>query len=335
MRRWIIVLISIVVSAVFLWLALRDVPINEVVAGIQQADFGWIVMSILGVIGALATRAERWRGLLDNRIPLVRAFHILNVTMLLNQLPLRAGEVARTLLATRSGVPIVTAATSIVIERLIDVVVVVVLLAVATSRLPSVPPSVAQAATLFGAAAVFGFVVLVIFARFPQIAHRLLAWFEARLPAVQRLNGRKRLDEVLDGLRPLTQIKHAIHVTIWTVLGWAFSLFTFYALERALNISAVDLLIGSMLGVGLAAFSIAIPMSVAAIGPFEGAVRVAGDAVGMTAVVSTTLGFLFHGITVLVYAFFGVIGLIALGVSLGDVLKQPVQQQPATPPAER
>lgn len=84
MRRWIIVLISIVVSAVFLWLALRDVPINEVVAGIQQADFGWIVMSIFGVIGALATRAERWRGLLDNRIPLMRAFHILNVTMLLN-----------------------------------------------------------------------------------------------------------------------------------------------------------------------------------------------------------------------------------------------------------
>lgn len=323
MRRWIIVLISIIVSAVFLWLALRDVPINEVVAGIQQADFGWIVMSILGVIAALATRAERWRGLLDNRIPLLRAFHILNVTMLLNQLPLRAGEVARTLLATRSGVPIVTGATSIVIERLIDVVVVVVLLAVATSRLPTAPPGVAQAATLFGAAAVFGFVVLVVFARFPQIAHRLLAWFEARVPFIQRLNGRKRLDEVLDGLRPLTQMKHAVHVILWTVLGWAASLFTFYALERALNISGVDLLIGSMLGVGLAAFSIAIPMSVAAIGPFEGAVRVAGDAVGMTAVVSTTLGFLFHGITVLVYAFFGVIGLIALGVSLGDVLKQP------------
>jgi hypothetical protein len=59
-------------------------------------------------------------------------------------------------------------------------------------------------------------------------------------------------------------------------------------------------------------------------------VRVAGDAVGMTAVVSTTLGFLFHGIVVIVYAFFGVIGLIALGVSLGDVLKQPPPTIPAT-----
>jgi hypothetical protein len=264
---------------------------------------------------------------------LTHAFHILNIAMLINQLPLRAGEVARSLLATRSGVPIVTAATSIVIERLIDVVAVVVLLAVAASRLPSAPPGVAQAAALFGVAAVIGFIVLVVFARYPQLAHRLLAWFEARLPLIKRLNGSKRLDEVLDGLRPLTQAKHAVHVTIWTVFGWAFSLFTFYALERALDVSGVDLIIGSMLGVGLAAFSIAIPVSVAAIGPFEGAVRVAGDAVGMTAVISTTLGFLFHGIVVLVYAFFGVIGLVALGVSLGDVLKQPTNPAPSTPSA--
>ncbi len=50
MRRWIILGISVLVSAVFLWLALRDVPINQVIAGIQQADFGWILMSVLGVV---------------------------------------------------------------------------------------------------------------------------------------------------------------------------------------------------------------------------------------------------------------------------------------------
>src|SRR5262245_1242799 len=98
MRRWVILVASLIVSGVFLVLALRDVPISEVVAGIQQADFGWVVLSFLGVVASLATRAERWRGLLDNRISLVNAFHILNITMLLNLLPLRAGEVARTLL---------------------------------------------------------------------------------------------------------------------------------------------------------------------------------------------------------------------------------------------
>ena len=117
-----------------------------------------------------------------------QTLHILNVTMLLNQLPLRAGEVARSLLATRSGVPVVTAATSIVVERLMDVVVVVLILAFALARLPSAPAAVAQAAVLFGAAAVIAFLMLIIFARYPQVAHRLLGWLEAHIPAVKRLN---------------------------------------------------------------------------------------------------------------------------------------------------
>lgn len=322
MRRWLIIAASVVVSGVFLWLALRDVPLTEIVDGIRQADIGWVLLSVVGVFGAQSSRAVRWRGLLDDRVSLIHAIHILNITMLLNQLPLRAGEVARSLLATRSNVPVVTAATSIVVERLIDVVVVVLMLAVALSRLPDAPAAVAQAAMLFGAAAVVAFVVLVAFARYPQAAHRLLAWIEDRIPALRRLNGRRRLDEVLDGLRPLTHARRAVHFIGWTGIGWFFSLFTFYALERALAINGVDLVLGTILGVPLAAFSIAIPVSVAAIGPFEGAVRVAGDAVNMSPVAATTLGFLFHGVTVFSYALFGVIGLVALGVSLGDVMTQ-------------
>jgi uncharacterized protein (TIRG00374 family) len=322
MRRWLILLASLIVSAVFLWLALRDVPFTEVIEGIRQAHFGWVLLSLLGVLGSLASRAVRWRGLLDSRVSLIQAFHILNVTMLLNQLPLRAGEVARSLLATRSGVPIVTAATSIVVERLLDVVAVVLMLAIALSRLPTAPAVVAQAAALFGAAAVIAFLVLIAFARYPQVAHRLLTGVENRVPALKRLNGRRRMDEVLDGLRPLTRAGRAAHAIGWSGIGWAFSLFTFYALERALAIEQVDLMLGMLLGVALASFSIAIPVSVASIGPFEGAVRVAGDAVRMSPVAATTLGFLFHGISVLGYAVLGALGLIALGVSLGDVLTQ-------------
>lgn len=328
MRRWVILAASLIVSGVFLWLALRDVPISEVVAGIQQADFGWVVLSFLGVIGSLAARAVRWRGLLDNRISLINAFHILNITMLLNLLPLRAGEVARTLLATRYNLPIITTATSIVVERLIDVVTVVLMLAVALSRLPSAPAVVAQAALLFGAAALVAFIVMLVFARYPQVAQRVLVALENRFPPIQRLNGRKRIEEVLDGLQPMTHTGRAAHALGWTVIGWTSSLFTFYALERSLNIHDVDLIIGALLGVPLVSFGVAIPVSVMAIGPYEGAVRVAGEAVSMSPVAATTLGFLFHGISVLGYAIFGVLGLAALGVSLGDML----QQQPSKAP---
>jgi hypothetical protein len=249
--------------------------------------------------------------------------------MLLNLLPLRAGEVARTLLATRSNIPIVTTATSIVVERLIDVVTVVIILAVGLSRLPSVPAVVAQVAIFFGAAAVAAFLVLIAFARFPQIPHRILVVLEDRFPPIKRLNGRKRIEEVLDGLRPMTQAKRAAHAIGWTAIGWATSLATFYALERSLNIQGVDLVLGAMLGVPLVSFGVAIPLSVMAIGPYEGAVRLAGEAVSMSPVAATTLGFLFHGISVLGYAIFGVLGLASLGVTLSDMLSQKPPQQPS------
>lgn len=323
MRRWLVIAASVVVSGVFLWLALRGVPLDEVLNGIRQADPVWVLLSLVAAVGSLASRAVRWRGLLDGRIPLMQAFHILNVAMLINQLPLRAGEVARSLLATRSGVPLVTAATSIVVERLLDVVAVILMLAAALSQLPSAPPLMVRAAALFGAAALAAFIVMIIFARYPQRVDALLARLELGLPVLRRFKLRRRIDEVLDGLAPLTQPRRAAHAILWTAIGWTSSTLTFYTLERALGITGANLWLGALIAVTLASFSIAIPVSVASIGPFEGAVRVAGDTVGMSSLAATTLGFLIHGLTVLSYAVFGGIGLLALGVSLGDVLEQP------------
>ncbi len=320
MRRWVFYGVSVVVSVFFLWLALRDVPLTEVWAGIQRADLFWVLVSFVGVFGAQVTRAVRWRGLLDNKIPLGKSMHIVNVMMLLNQVPLRVGELARVLLATRSGVPVVTSATSIVVERLIDIVMVVVLLAFALSRLPNVDPLVVQTATLFGAAAVFGFIVLIVLARYPAFAHRLLVWIETRLPFLKRVNLVRRLEEVLDGLKPLTHLGHAAHAIGWTIIAWGFSLVTFYAVQRSLALQGYDLWLAGALTVPLVAFSIAIPVTVASLGPFQGAVRIGGQALGIAAVDASTLGFLFHGVTVISYAVWGVIGLITLGVSLRDVM---------------
>ena len=324
MRRWIFLAASVIVSAVFLWLALQGVPLNDVINGIRQANIAWILASLVSVFLAITSRVVRWRGLLNNRISFIQAFHILNITNLLNMLPLRAGEVARSLLATRSGVPVVTAATSIVVERLLDVVAVVLMLAFALSRLPSAPAEMTRAGALFGVAAVAAFIVLIVFARYPQVADRLMLWFENRIPLIKRLNGRKRLDEVLDGLQPLTDLRRAAHAIVWTIIAWAMPTCTFYCLERAVGVENIDMLLAALLAVSLASFTVAIPVSVASIGPFEGAVRISGAAVGMGAVAATTLGFLYHGVAVLEYAVLGCIGLIAMGVSLADVTSQPM-----------
>jgi len=187
-------------------------------------------------------------------------------------------------MATRSGVPFVTAATSVVIERLLDILIIVLLIAFSLTQLPNASSSVGTTtAAIFGATAIFGFIVLILFARYPAFAHRIAVTLETRIPLFARLKLRQRLDEILLGLRPLTHAGRAAHALIWTGIAWACSLATFYALERALNITGVNLWLGASLSVPLVAFSIALPVSIAGLGPFQVAVNVGGAAVGMAA----------------------------------------------------
>jgi hypothetical protein len=257
---------------------------------------------------------------------------MLNITMLLNQLPLRAGEVARTLLATRYQVPLMTGATSIVVERLLDTLMVVILLSLGLSQIPDAPAAATQAAALFGVGSVIGFVVLILFARSPAIAHAILGFVERLVPPIKQLGLARLLDHVLDGIKPLTHLRTAIHAIFWTIISWGLSTITFVCYVLAMNVQENTLLM-AIISMTLASFSIAIPLSVAAIGPYQGAVRVAGNAAGLAPVLSTALGFLIHGINILGYAILGTIGLVAMGLSLGDLLKAEEVADPVEVPA--
>lgn len=334
MRRTFIIIASVAVSSLFLWLALRGVPLGEIATNLSRANPLWVLVSVATVFIGLFIRAVRWRGLLDNRVTLRQSYMMFGVTFLLNQLPLRAGEVARSLLAARAGVPFMTAATSIVVERLLDTLIVVVILSVALTQIPLGLPAASQTAALFGIAAVAAFIVLVGLSRRPDIAHNILDFVEKRLPLVKRLNVRHLLDHILDGLKPLTHWRGAVHAIGWSLLSWGWSFGTFFALEMALGIGGDYGLTLTALAISLASFSIAIPVSIASIGPWEGAVRLAGDGVGLEPSISIALGFAFHGVSLLAYAVLGVIGLVAQGVSLGEMLRAPGKQgQPDAAPA--
>lgn len=325
MRRLIVIVASILVSAVLLWIILQDVPLDDVAASIAGAHLLWVLVCLFFAILGLWTRGIRWRGLLQGRIDALDAFFIMGVTFLLNQLPLRAGEVARSLIAAQRGVPFVTAATSIVVERLMDTLLVVLLLAGAVSQLPDVQPEVTRGASLFGVLAVIGFGVLLFFAHRPQVARGILALTFRILPFLERLKLADFLEHMLDGLQPLTNWSTFVHALVWTLVSWATSLLAMFALIRSLDINENTILL-TVLGITLSSLSIAIPVSVAGIGLFEGAIAASGRLVGIGEVAYTALGFLTHGVTVLSYILVGGLGLLRLGVSLEDVFQRDLPQ---------
>jgi uncharacterized protein (TIRG00374 family) len=322
MRRILLIVASVLVSAIILALAVRDVPLADVGRNLANIDPVWAVICLLLVFLGLWARGVRWRGLLDNRMSFMRTFHASNIMFMLNYLPLRLGEVARTALAAREGVPFMTAATSVVVERLVDTVFIVVVLSFSLSGLPQAPAGAAQAATLFGLASLTAFIILIALARYPAFAERLLGWMDVRIPFLKRLPLRRLLHDVLAGLTPLTHWRSAAHLIGWTLIAWAFSFSGYYAAQRALGLANIDFLLNSFLSVALIAFSIAIPLSLASIGPFQAAARLGGTAVGLSPEAALALGVLYHVIAFIGYSALGVWGLIAMGVSLADVTRQ-------------
>jgi uncharacterized protein (TIRG00374 family) len=336
MRQRLFILASIAVSVIFMALVLRDVPLAQVMERIQQINLFWLAICFVFVGLALWTRMIRWRLLLPGYpLPANKAFHIINITFGLNLLPLRAGEVARSLLATRYGVPLMTAATSVIVERLLDVLLVVVLLTGILTQIPGIPPETGRVALFFGIAGFSGFIVLLFFAAFPNVAHRLLAILFRLLPFLRRWQPQLEnlLEQIIEGLHPLTSWRKLLPVVIWTLIAWLASLASLYSLHLALNIQNVNLILSTALGVALASFSIAIPVSIASIGPFQAAIELTGRLVGMERVDSVSLGLIYHAFTSLCYLFWTILAFLDLGISIGDVLKQkrpPAEDAPAT-----
>lgn len=313
-RRQLFFVTSLAVSVGSLALILRSVPFEEVLNSLSKTDPVYLLLSVVAVALSLLTRGVRWWILLNRRITVLESFHMINVMFLGNQLPFRLGEVARGVLATRRGVPLVTSGTSIVVERLIDVLMLVLLIATTVSRMPDAPADLTDQASLFGLLALVGFLILLSFAYAPASAHRLLNRLLRVVKPLQRLPMKTMLSHLLDGLQPLTDIRTLLLTALWTLLAWTAPLAALYFSHLALGIE-VNYAISVPLGIALTAISIALPVSIAALGPFEGAILLTGRLVGMSDADAIALGFLLHGINVICYAAWGTIGLLALGAS--------------------
>jgi uncharacterized membrane protein YbhN (UPF0104 family) len=329
MRRWLLVGLSFGGSAFLLWLVLRGVPLAEVIDGIRQADPFWLLVNAAFVVGTLWTRGVRWAGLLDNRVPLRDAFFVMSISMMLNQLPLRAGEVARSAITLRYDVPFFTSLTSILIERILDLLAVVIVIGLALPFAPGATLEAGQAAFGLGGLAMVSFIGLLFFARWPNVPRRILDRLTRLVPLLGRLPLRRFLDHILDGLQPLMNLRRLAHVLTWTVIAWAVSMGALYALTRALDIPADKQWVTTLLGVSFTAIGLALPLSVASLGPFQAALAFVGTLMLLDPVQAVTLGFLFNGMAVLGYVLWGTLGLFTLGLSLGRVFQQPQAQEAA------
>jgi glycosyltransferase 2 family protein len=302
--------IGIGVSILAFALVFGSVNSQETLEILKSASPGWAAIVAIFLSLDLATRAFRWRRLLApiQHVPYPRALAYLLIGYLANNvLPARLGELVRChYLGDREGISRTTALGTVVVERVVDIAVVVAIAAGAIVVL-SVRGMVANAIIVgaaIGVLLVVGLAVMIAAHRLPG-AERL-ATAVARWPRVGELARRLR-----EGLAVAGRPRTLGEALVLTGIAWTASLLGFAAAGQAVG---VQLTIGqaALLASGTA-LAAAIPSGPASLGTFELAtVRIAA-ALGVADARAFALALLVHATIVALTSVGGVVALVRIG----------------------
>jgi uncharacterized protein (TIRG00374 family) len=113
------------VGLLLLWLAFRNVEYKRLVDGLKEADYRWIIPSLIFALLAYASRARRWELLiysLGYKPTLINTFNALMSGYLANLALPRVGEITRCVaLGKKEKIPVDQLIGTVVIERAIDI----------------------------------------------------------------------------------------------------------------------------------------------------------------------------------------------------------------------
>src|SRR5262249_44822368 len=220
--------------------------VARVVAGARPA---WIVAVVIASLATVYIRAQRWRVLLRplGEVPLYPALSATAIGFGASSvLPFRLGEILRpALLGRQVGVGMSAALSSVVLERLFDMLLVIGCFLTVSLVYPEVPPDMRRGAFSLAALAALGFVLLVVMQRHRQRTDAIVAAVLDRLP--QALGGRLSplVDAFLSGLGGLADLPTVLLVLgysiyLWGVIMLTF-LFSFLALDTPVPLIAASL----------------------------------------------------------------------------------------------
>ncbi len=317
LKHWRIGLLGALVSMLAIAFIATQVNLTLFGEAWSEARYIYIVPCALLLVAGLVTRALRWQILLSGRLSLWRAFNITNVAYLVNGvLPLRIGEVARIYLArrTKKPIPVMQSASTIVVERLLDLLAVVVLTALALAA-GTVPDELRNVGVVIAPLALFGFLFLIWLAGRREFAAKILSAIVERLPVLERFHLLEWLDDFLEGLQPLAQTSALFKALLWTAVSWALSVIAGYVLMFAFYEQGDWAT--TALFIAAASFAIAVPAVPGNVGTYEASILLALGAMGYDPTSGTALAFavMVHGVNVGVYTVTGVMGFIQEGVS--------------------
>ncbi len=311
-------LIGIAISIVSVGLVVKGIEWDAFWTALQRADYWWLIPSLASLFVSVGFKVLKWQMLLApaGKTSRTNIFHSISIGYLVSDvLPGRLGEVASVYTESRldSLSPVAVLAT-VVADRILDVVAVALLLAVA---LPSanLPSWAVESGTLIGVAAVILLALCVVLA-YPvgqKLFMRLLAGapsFPGKTLVV------KWAEELCVGLQGLRGPNAQLRIALVTLAVWLMTVLMFYFGLLAFHIHAP--VWAAVLALALTNLGMVVPSSPGYIGVFHYLVVLALEAFGVEREVALGYAIVVHLLGFLPIGLVGAFSLWRCGLTLMD-----------------
>lgn len=232
-------LIGILFSSLFVYVALRGTSASELQAGLKQADYGYLVPICLLSIFGMYLRSYRW-GIIIHPLEKIHQRVLFPITvvglMAVVLLPMRAGEIVRPyLVSRRSEIHLGSALGTVVVERVFDGLTLMLFLVLITcfTELP-VWAYQAGLSLLFFFLLALLLLVLLVFRR--EFSSKWIGFMLKRLPDRIASSVMRMLNSFIDGLKVLPDARRVTFVGFLSILVWLNMGFCIYLLFHSFHL---------------------------------------------------------------------------------------------------
>ena len=270
-HKWLVAVVGILISVVFLLIAFRNLRPDQVLSHLQEANGGLLLLAAGWYFSAVTVISLRWRFLLKAIQPLALR-HLIPLVCIgyagNNIYPFRGGEVLRTVLLQRQyGVAFARGMTTVVVERVFDGLVMLsfILLPLLVLDIPS--PEVRTVASFGAPIFLIALLLFFVLAARPDVLRRLFKRFSRLLPTNLHFTLGGMVEDVITGLNGLRTPLDLAGAVICSYLSWGLEASVYWIVARAFNLEVGYLTM--LLVVGAVNLAGLIPASPGQFGVFE------------------------------------------------------------------
>ncbi len=269
-RKHLTVWIGLVISALFLYLALRNVRFDEIRRALGQVDLALLMLAALIFLVSFSVRAVRWRYILRPvaRIGLLPVFSLLSIGFMANNvLPARLGELVRAyFLSKKTGIRKSLSLATIILERLSDFAA-LLLSALLVTVFFDMPAAVEHIGIVAGLVFLFFILLLILIHVRTAAVRHLISILLSPLGDARSKSVMERADAFIQGLRIIKTGRGILWTFALSLFVWGLWTVALHVTLRAFHIDvplSARLLILAVVNLGAL-----IPSSPGYVGPYH------------------------------------------------------------------